>query len=111
MILQGFASIAKPDGVSPSAQRVLFPRQLFLLSLYGSQKAKDDARLRLKAHRPCRTRKNRHRGQIMQLVDDVVAMKDEITGWRRSLHADPELLFDVHNTAAFVADKLRGVRL
>jgi amidohydrolase len=42
----------------------------------------------------------------MQLVDDVVAMKDEIAGWRRSLHADPELLFDVHNTAAFVADKL-----
>jgi metal-dependent amidase/aminoacylase/carboxypeptidase family protein len=24
------------------------------------------------------------------------------------LHADPELLFDVHNTAAFVADKLRS---
>jgi metal-dependent amidase/aminoacylase/carboxypeptidase family protein len=44
----------------------------------------------------------------MQLVDDVVAMKDEITGWRRSLHSDPELLFDVHNTAAFVAEKLRA---
>lgn len=44
----------------------------------------------------------------MQLVDDVVAMKDEVTEWRRSLHADPELLFDVHNTAAFVADKLKS---
>ncbi|MEQ8308942.1 MAG: M20 aminoacylase family protein [Hoeflea sp.] len=44
----------------------------------------------------------------MQLVDDVVAMKDDITEWRRTLHADPELLFDVHNTAAFVADKLKS---
>ena len=44
----------------------------------------------------------------MQLVDDVVSMKDEIAEWRRTLHADPELLYDVHNTAAFVADKLRS---
>ncbi|MEQ8481246.1 MAG: M20 aminoacylase family protein [Hoeflea sp.] len=44
----------------------------------------------------------------MQLVDEVVAMKDDITEWRRSLHADPELLFDVHNTAAFVAKKLKS---
>lgn len=44
----------------------------------------------------------------MQLVDDVVAGKDEIAQWRRTLHADPELLFDVHNTAAFVADKLKS---
>jgi metal-dependent amidase/aminoacylase/carboxypeptidase family protein len=44
----------------------------------------------------------------MQLVDEVVSMKDEVATWRRTLHADPELLFDVHNTAAFVADKLRS---
>lgn len=43
----------------------------------------------------------------MQLVADVVSKKDEIAGWRRTLHADPELLFDVHNTAAFVAAKLK----
>ena len=43
----------------------------------------------------------------MQLVEDVVSMKDEVASWRRTLHADPELLYDVHNTAAFVADKLR----
>ena len=35
-------------------------------------------------------------------------MKDEVANWRRTLHADPELLYDVHNTAAFVADKLRS---
>lgn len=32
----------------------------------------------------------------------------EITAWRRHLHARPELLFDTHETAAFVADKLRA---
>ena len=31
----------------------------------------------------------------------------EITGWRRHLHTIPELMFDVHETAKFVEDKLR----
>ena len=31
----------------------------------------------------------------------------EITGWRHHLHAHPELGFEVHDTAAFVVDKLR----
>jgi len=44
----------------------------------------------------------------MQLVDEVVSTKDEVAEWRRTLHADPELLFDVHNTAAFVTDKLKS---
>ncbi|MEM7238007.1 MAG: M20 aminoacylase family protein [Pseudomonadota bacterium] len=34
-------------------------------------------------------------------------MQDEIAGWRRHLHAHPELGFEVHKTARFVADKLR----
>ena len=32
----------------------------------------------------------------------------EITAWRRHLHAHPELEFDVHETAAFVVEKLRS---
>ncbi|MDP2063848.1 MAG: M20 aminoacylase family protein [Phaeovulum sp.] len=32
----------------------------------------------------------------------------EITAWRRDFHENPELLFDVHRTAAKVADLLRG---
>ncbi|MEM6939856.1 MAG: M20 aminoacylase family protein [Pseudomonadota bacterium] len=32
----------------------------------------------------------------------------EITAWRRHLHQNPELMFDVQGTAQFVADKLRG---
>ena len=31
----------------------------------------------------------------------------EITGWRRHLHTIPELMFEVHETAKFVEDKLR----
>jgi hippurate hydrolase len=33
-------------------------------------------------------------------------MHDEITAWRRALHMKPELLFDVHETAKFVTEKL-----
>ncbi len=32
----------------------------------------------------------------------------EITAWRRHLHTIPELMFDVHQTAAFVEEKLRS---
>ncbi|QDY69421.1 M20 aminoacylase family protein [Qingshengfaniella alkalisoli] len=31
----------------------------------------------------------------------------EITGWRRHIHANPELMFDTHETSAFVAERLR----
>ncbi len=33
----------------------------------------------------------------------------EVTQWRRHLHAHPELDFDVHETAAFVTDRLRDM--
>ncbi|MFV2034491.1 MAG: amidohydrolase, partial [Halocynthiibacter sp.] len=32
----------------------------------------------------------------------------EITAWRRHLHQNPELLFDTHETSAFVASKLKS---
>jgi amidohydrolase len=32
----------------------------------------------------------------------------EITAWRRDIHAHPELLYDVHRTAASVAEKLKA---
>jgi amidohydrolase len=32
----------------------------------------------------------------------------ELTQWRRALHQQPELMFDVHATAAFVAEKLKA---
>jgi amidohydrolase len=44
----------------------------------------------------------------MSLPPRIADMHAEITAWRRDLHAHPELLFDVHRTAASVADKLRA---
>ncbi|MEO0939605.1 MAG: M20 aminoacylase family protein [Pseudomonadota bacterium] len=44
----------------------------------------------------------------MPIRNRLAEMHNEITGWRRHLHANPELQFDVHETAAFVAEKLRA---
>jgi amidohydrolase len=42
----------------------------------------------------------------MPIKNRLAELHDEITGWRRDFHAHPELLFDVHRTAARVADLL-----
>jgi hippurate hydrolase len=44
----------------------------------------------------------------MPIVNRVADLHDEITGWRRDMHANPELLYDVHRTAALVADRLKA---
>ena len=43
----------------------------------------------------------------MATVNSLAEMHAEITAWRRHLHENPELQYDVHDTAAFVAAKLR----
>jgi hippurate hydrolase len=43
----------------------------------------------------------------MPIVNRVADLHAEITAWRRDIHANPELLYDVHRTAASVADKLK----
>ena len=43
----------------------------------------------------------------MPVPNRIAAMSDEMTAWRRHLHANPELGFDLPRTAAFVADRLR----
>ena len=43
----------------------------------------------------------------MPIRNRLADLHDEITGWRRDIHAHPELQFDVERTAGFVADKLR----
>jgi len=40
-------------------------------------------------------------------VNWTASMHDEITAWRRDLHANPELGYELPRTASFVADKLR----
>ena len=44
---------------------------------------------------------------LMPIVNRVADLQPDIQAWRRDIHANPELLYDVHRTAAFVADRLR----
>jgi amidohydrolase len=44
----------------------------------------------------------------MPIVNRVADLQQEVAGWRRDLHAHPELGFDVHRTAGIVADKLKA---
>ncbi len=44
---------------------------------------------------------------FMPIVNRVADLHPEITAWRRDIHQHPELLYDVHRTAAFVAERLR----
>jgi hippurate hydrolase len=43
----------------------------------------------------------------MPLIADIVACQDQLAEWRRKLHAFPETAFEEHETAGFVADRLR----
>jgi len=43
----------------------------------------------------------------MPIVNRVADLQPDIQAWRRDIHQNPELLYDVHRTAAFVADRLR----
>ena len=42
----------------------------------------------------------------MPIVNRFADLHADITAWRRDIHANPELLYDVHRTAASVAEKL-----
>jgi amidohydrolase len=44
----------------------------------------------------------------MPVINSIAAMEPEMREWRRWLHRNPELQFDLPKTAAFVADKLRS---
>ena len=44
----------------------------------------------------------------MPILNRAAEMQEEVAAWRRDLHRHPELQFDVHRTAAFVADKLKA---
>ncbi|MGZ5897791.1 MAG: M20 aminoacylase family protein [Xanthobacteraceae bacterium] len=44
----------------------------------------------------------------MPIVNRIADLHNEITEWRRDLHAHPELQYDVHRTAASVVEKLKA---
>ncbi|MBB5047756.1 hippurate hydrolase [Rhodopseudomonas rhenobacensis] len=43
----------------------------------------------------------------MPVINRVADLQPDIMAWRRDLHAHPELMYEVHRTAAFVAERLR----
>ncbi len=43
----------------------------------------------------------------MPIVNRIAEFHKDVTEWRRDIHANPELQFDVHRTAALVAEKLK----
>ena len=43
----------------------------------------------------------------MPIVNRFADFHDEIAEWRHDIHANPELQFEVHRTAALVAEKLK----
>ena len=43
----------------------------------------------------------------MPIKNRLAEMHSEITGWRRHLHENPELMYEVHETAAYVVDRLK----
>jgi len=44
----------------------------------------------------------------MPIVNRMAELHEEITRWRRDIHSNPELLYDVYETAAFVSQKLKS---
>ncbi len=43
----------------------------------------------------------------MPVVNRFADLHENVTAWRRDIHAHPEILFDTHRTSALVADRLR----
>jgi len=44
----------------------------------------------------------------MPIINRVADLLPEIAAWRQDIHANPEILFDVHRTAGVVAEKLKS---
>ncbi|MCZ8374131.1 MAG: M20 family metallopeptidase [Beijerinckiaceae bacterium] len=44
----------------------------------------------------------------MSIDPRILALKSEVSAWRRDFHANPEILYEVHRTAKIVAEKLRA---
>jgi amidohydrolase len=45
----------------------------------------------------------------MPVLNRIASYAEEMKGWRRHLHMHPELAFECHQTAAFIADRLREI--
>jgi hippurate hydrolase len=57
---------------------------------------------------PRKTEKIPKEEYYMPINSQITEFADEITDWRRDLHANPELMYEVHRTADSVANKLKS---
>jgi metal-dependent amidase/aminoacylase/carboxypeptidase family protein len=55
--------------------------------------------------------KQHGRNRTMHIINRIAAFHDDMTAWRRDIHAHPETAFEERRTAAVIADKLRGFGL
>jgi len=44
----------------------------------------------------------------MPVINRIAEFHADIAAWRQTIHTNPELLYEVHKTAAFVAEKLKA---
>lgn len=44
----------------------------------------------------------------VNVIPEIIEQSEELKTWRRHIHAHPELAFEEHDTATFVAEKLRS---
>lgn len=44
----------------------------------------------------------------MPIKNRFAELQKEITAWRHHLHENPELMYEVHQTAAFVQEQLKS---
>src|SRR5581483_8881606 len=44
----------------------------------------------------------------MPIINSATELQSEVTAWRRDMHEDPEILYEVHRTAGLVAEKLKA---
>ena len=45
----------------------------------------------------------------MPILNRIAAYAEEMKGWRHHLHANPELAFECHNTAAYIVERLKEI--
>src|SRR5581483_844324 len=65
------------------------------------------------AWRGCAPRRNLRpsAGTTMPVINRFAEFHDDIAAWRHDIHRHPEILYEVHRTAATVAEKLRSFGL
>jgi amidohydrolase len=77
-----------------------------LFNLYGYEMAKANGGLISVV--PCHGAFKERESRNMPILNRAAELQDEVTEWRRHIHANPGILYAVEETAAFVAEKLKA---